>query len=113
VAYFSVTLDAKELNDSKGEEQRNNPSGVINVFDAGPIMNDLAAVRFCFRKNSAEELTLQAAEISKGRTVSHPIPYCQPQAKPQEGSINRQIYMVKAPLMGYMTANSASACIMR
>lgn len=39
---------------------------------------------------------LQAAEISKGRTVSHPIPYCQPQAKPQDGSINRQMYMVKA-----------------
>jgi hypothetical protein len=58
-------------------------------------------------------LTLQAAEISKGRTVSQEIPYCHPQANPHEGSTNLTMYMVNAPLIGYMTANSASACIIR
>lgn len=58
-------------------------------------------------------LTLHAAEISKGRTVSQLIPYCQPQANPHEGSINLTMYMVKAPLMGYITASSARACIIR
>lgn len=57
--------------------------------------------------------TLQAAEISKGRTVSQPMPYCHPQANPHEGSMNLQMYMVNAPFIGYMTANSASACIIR
>ena len=58
-------------------------------------------------------LTLQAAEISKGRTVSHPMPYCHPQANPHDGSMNLQMYMVKAPFIGYITASSASACIIR
>jgi hypothetical protein len=58
-------------------------------------------------------LTLQAAEISKGSTVSQPIPYCHPQANPHDGSMNLQMYMVNAPLIGYITASSASACIMR
>lgn len=58
-------------------------------------------------------LTLQAAETSKGSTVSQPMPYCHPQANPQEGSMNLQMYMVNAPLIGYMTAISARACIIR
>jgi hypothetical protein len=58
-------------------------------------------------------LTLQAAEISKGSTVSQAIPYCHPQANPHEGSMNLQMYIVNAPLTGYMTDNSASACIIR
>lgn len=29
------------------------------------------------------------------------------------GSTNLTMYIVKAPLMGYMTANSAKACIIR
>ena len=45
--------------------------------------------------------------------MSQAIPYCQPQANPHEGSMNRQIYIVKAPLIGYRTAISASACIIR
>jgi hypothetical protein len=56
---------------------------------------------------------LQAAEISNGRTVSQAMPYCHPQANPHEGSMKRQMYMVNAPLIGYMTDISASACIMR
>jgi hypothetical protein len=55
----------------------------------------------------------QAAEISKGRTVSQLMAYSQEQAKPKEGSTKRQMYMVKAPLTGYKTDNSARACIMR
>ena len=58
-------------------------------------------------------LTLQAAEISKGSTVSQLMPYCHPQANPHEGSMNLQMYMVNAPFIGYMTAISASACIIR
>jgi hypothetical protein len=58
-------------------------------------------------------MMLQAAEISKGRTVSQLMAYCHPQAKPQDGSMNRQMYMVKAPLIGYMTASSANACIIK
>ena len=56
---------------------------------------------------------MQAAEISNGRTVSQAMPYCHPQANPHEGSMKRQMYMVNAPLIGYMTDISASACIMR
>ena len=56
---------------------------------------------------------LQAAEISKGRTVNQLMAYSQAQAKPREGSTKRQMYMQKAPLMGYRTVSSASACIMR
>jgi hypothetical protein len=58
-------------------------------------------------------LTLQAAEISKGSTVSQLMPYSHPQANPHEGSMNLQMYMVNAPLTGYMTDISASACIIR
>ena len=43
---------------------------------------------------------LQAAEISKGRTVNQLMAYSQAQAKPNEGSTKRQMYMVKAPLIG-------------
>ena len=39
--------------------------------------------------------------------------YCHPQANPHEGSMKRQMYMVNAPLIGYMTASSAKACIIR
>lgn len=56
---------------------------------------------------------LQAAEISKGSTVSQLMAYSQAQAKPKEGSTKRQMYMQKAPLIGYRTVSSASACIMR
>ena len=41
------------------------------------------------------------------------MPYCHPQANPHEGSMNLQMYMVNAPFIGYMTAISASACIIR
>ena len=56
---------------------------------------------------------LQAAEISNGSTVSQLMAYSQDIANPKEGSTKRQMYMVKAPLTGYMTDNSARACIMR
>ena len=39
--------------------------------------------------------------------------YSQEQAKPKEGSTNRQMYIVKAPLIGYNTESSARACIMK
>jgi hypothetical protein len=39
--------------------------------------------------------------------------YSHEQANPHEGSTNRQTYMTKAPLTGYMTDISARACIMR
>jgi hypothetical protein len=55
MTYFSVTLDAKELNDSEGEEQRYDPSGIVHVFNARPVVNDLAAVRFCLRQMRVEK----------------------------------------------------------
>jgi hypothetical protein len=112
VAYLSITFDTEELNNGESEEQRDNPSAVINILYTCPEFDDLGNVRYD-RTWPKFMLTLQAAEISKGSTVSQPIPYCHPQANPQEGSMNLQIYMVKAPFIGYMTAISASACIMR
>src|SRR6478735_11696085 len=58
-------------------------------------------------------IMLQAAEISKGRTVSQLMAYSMPHAHPKEGSTKRQMYMVKAPFIGYRTVISARACIMR
>src|SRR5260221_8669656 len=65
------------------------------------------------KKAQVRTLMLQAAEVSKGRTVNQLMAYSQPQSNHQEGSTKRQMYMVNAPLTGYMKESSARACIMR
>jgi hypothetical protein len=112
VTYLSIASDAKDLNDGQAEKQRYDPGAIIDVLHISPIVYDLEGVSFD-QAMTRTALTLHAAEISKGRTVSQPMPYCHPQANPHEGSINRQIYIVNAPLIGYITAISASACIIR
>lgn len=111
-AYLAIALNTEVLDDGKEEQEWNNPCTIVDVLNTTPEMNDLANVR-SFSEVEIVSLTLQAAEISNGSTVSQLIPYCHPQAKPQEGSINLTIYMVNAPLIGYMTASSARACIIR
>ena len=110
--YLSIAPDSKDLDDGKSEKQRYDPSAVIDILYTRPIVYDLAGVRFD-QAWPGIILTLQAAEISKGSTVSQLMPYCHPQANPHEGSMNLQMYMVNAPFIGYMTAISASACIIR
>jgi hypothetical protein len=112
VTYLSIASDSKVLDDREKKKQRYDPSAVIDVLGAWPEVYDLARVRF---DGSIARiiLTLQAAEISNGRIVSHEMPYCHPQANPHEGSMNLTMYIVKAPFTGYITASSASACIMR
>lgn len=112
VTYLPIASDSKILDDGQGEKQRYDPSAVVDIFHARPVVYNLAGVRLDPALTWII-LTLQAAEISKGSTVSQPMPYCHPQANPHEGSMNLQMYMVKAPLIGYMTANSASACVIR
>lgn len=112
VSHLSIAFDPKELDDSKSNKNRNNPGAIVDILNTRPVMNNLSLVRY----NSLVGmtiLTLQAADISNGRTVSQLTPYCHPHANPHEGSINFTIYMVNAPLTGYITAISASACIIR
>jgi hypothetical protein len=110
--YLSIASDTKVLDDDQSEQQRYDPSAIVHVLDIFPKVYDLGNVSLGKRRPGFF-LTLQAAEISNGRTVSQAMPYCHPQANPHEGSMKRQMYMVNAPLIGYMTDISASACIMR
>ena len=112
VTYLSIASDSKVLDDGKSEKQRYDPSAVIDILYTRPKVYDLDGVRFD-QAWPGIILTLQAAEISKGSTVSQLMPYSHPQANPHEGSMNLQMYMVNAPFIGYMTAISASACIIR
>jgi len=94
---LSIASDTKELDDHQGDQQWYDPGGIIDVLYVCPEMDDLSHVSL-ESSMARTVLTLQAAEISKGRTVSHWMPYSHPQANPHEGSMNLQMYMVKAPI---------------
>lgn len=110
-SYLSIAFYSKELDHGKGDKQWYDPSGVIDIRRIRPVVNDLVRVSCGLGFMAINILTLHAAEISKGRVVSQPMPYCHPQANPHEGSMNLTMYMVNAPLTGYKTDNSARACI--
>ena len=112
-SYLAVSLDTEELNDDQQEEQRDDPCGVVDALRAFPVVNLRVVLTHDRSKHLVSLTMLQAAEISKGSTVSQLMAYSQAQAKPSEGSTKRQMYMQKAPLIGYKTVISASACIMR
>ena len=111
---LAISLHSEELDDDKQKKQGNDPSSVVNVFCSLPVMNLQPSQHENTMKRVCLPLTmLQAAEISNGSTVSQLMAYSQAMANPRDGSTKRQMYMVKAPLTGYMTDNSARACIMR
>jgi hypothetical protein len=50
ITNLAITLDAKELNSSKGEKQWDDPGAIIDLLCALPVMDDLSNVSFDYTR---------------------------------------------------------------